>query len=78
MTKTVTLNIDETIDERFREKARLKYGNRKGSLARAINEALEEWLKENDQEVLSENSKLLESGIRMKKWEFERDELHDR
>ena len=45
MGKTITINLDETIEKRFKERARLKYGNRKGSLAKAMNEALEEWLK---------------------------------
>ena len=78
MGKTITINLDETIEKRFKERARLKYGNRKGSLAKAMNEALEEWLKSDSNDTLKENLRLLESGIEMKKWKFNRDDLHER
>lgn len=78
MSKTVTVNIDETIERRFKEKARLKYGNRKGALALAFNEALDNWLKSDDQDILKENMKLLNDGIEMKKWSFKREDLYDR
>ena len=78
MGKTITINLDETIEKRFKERARLKYGNRKGSLAKAMNEALEEWLKGDNNDSLKENLRLLESGIEMKKWKFNRDDLHER
>ncbi|MGP6207014.1 hypothetical protein ACNF42_03130 [Cuniculiplasma sp. SKW3] len=78
MTKTVTVNLDESIEKRFREKARLKFGNRKGSLAKALNEAMENWLKEGNQDALSENLMLLENGIMMKKWDFKREDLYER
>ena len=78
MGKTITINLDETIEKRFKERARLKYGDRKGSLAKAMNEALEEWLKSDNNDSLKENLRLLESGIEMKKWKFNRDDLHER
>ncbi|MGP6238840.1 hypothetical protein ACNF40_00280 [Cuniculiplasma sp. SKW4] len=78
MTKTVTVNLDESIEKRFREKARLKFGNRKGSLAKALNEAMENWLKQDNQDALSENLKMLENGIMMKKWDFKREDLYER
>lgn len=78
MTKTVTVNLDETLEKRFKEKARLKFGNRKGSLARALDEALENWLNNDDQDVLRENMKLLNNGIKMKKWSFNREDLYER
>jgi hypothetical protein len=77
MTRTVTLNLDESVERKFREKARLKYGDRKGALAKALNEALEEWLKNEEQDLLKENMVLLEKGIRMKKWKFKREDLYD-
>lgn len=78
MGKTVTINLDENIEKEFKEKARLKYGKRKGSLAKAMNEALEEWLKNDNNDVLKENLKLLGKGIRMKKWKFNREDLYER
>jgi hypothetical protein len=77
MIKTVTINLDEPIEKKFREKAKLKYGNRKGALAKALNEALEEWLKSEEQDELKESLKLLEKGIKMKKWKFKREDLYD-
>jgi predicted transcriptional regulator len=77
MIKTVTVNLDESIERKFREKARLKYGNRKGALAKALNEALEEWLKNEEQDQLKEGMTLLEKGIKMKKWGFKREDLYD-
>lgn len=78
MGKTVTINLDENIEKEFKEKARLKYGKRKGSLAKAMNEALDEWLKNDNNDVLKENLKLLGKGIRMKKWKFNREDLYER
>jgi hypothetical protein len=78
MGKTITISLDENIEKGFKEKARLKYGKRKGSLAKAMNEALEEWLKSDSKNTLEENLKLLESGIEMKKWKFNREDLHER
>ncbi|MFG1459971.1 MAG: hypothetical protein AAE987_01155 [Thermoplasmataceae archaeon] len=78
MTKSVTVNLDESIEKRFREKAILKYGHRKGSLAMALNEALENWIKDEGVDSLSENLNLLDKGIKMKKWNFKREELYER
>jgi hypothetical protein len=78
MGKTVTINLDENIEKEFKEKARLKYGKRKGSLAKAMNEALEEWLKNDNNDMLKENLELLGKGIRMKKWKFNREDLYER
>ncbi|MHB1493410.1 MAG: hypothetical protein ACYCR7_07355 [Thermoplasmataceae archaeon] len=78
MGKTVTVNLDEAIEKKFKEKAKLKFGNRKGSLAKALNEALEQWLKSDAQDVFGENLKLLDTGIEMKKWKFKREDLYER
>ena len=78
MTKSVTVNLDESIEKRFREKAILKYGHRKGSLAMALNEALENWIKDEGVDSLIENLNLLDKGIKMKKWNFKREELYER
>ena len=78
MGKTVTVNLDEAIEKKFKEKAKLKFGNRKGSLAKALNEALEQWLKSDSQDVLGENLRLLDTGIEMKKWKFKREDLYER
>ena len=57
----------------------MKYWNRKGSLAKALNEALENWLKDESRDILKENLRLLNNGIEMKKWNFNRgEELYER
>lgn len=78
MGKTITINLDEVIEKEFKEKARLKYGKKKGSLAKAMNKALEQWLKSDGSDALRENLRLLESGIEMKKWKFNREDLYER
>ncbi|MHB1439269.1 MAG: hypothetical protein ACYCSO_00390 [Cuniculiplasma sp.] len=78
MGKTITVNLDEAIEKKFKEKAILKYGKRKGSLAKALNEALEQWLKNDSKDVLGENLRLLDTGIEMKKWAFKREDLYER
>ena len=78
MGKTITVNLDEAVEKKFKEKAILKFGNRKGSLTKAVNEALEQWLKSDGKDVLSENLKLLDTGIEMRKWKFKHEDLYDR
>ncbi len=78
MGKTITVNLDEAVEKKFKEKAILKYGKRKGSLAKALNEALEQWLKSDGKDVLSENLRLLDTGIEMRKWKFKREDLYER
>ncbi|MFG1460982.1 MAG: hypothetical protein AAE987_06360 [Thermoplasmataceae archaeon] len=78
MGKTRTIIIDEAIEKGFNEKARLKYGYRKGSLVKAMNEVLEEWLKSDSNVSLKENLRLPKSGVEMKKWKFNREDLHER
>ena len=78
MSKTVTVNLDDTVEKRFMEKARLKYGSRNGSLAMVLNEALENWLKDDRNDTLVGNLDLLDRGINMKKWNFKREELYER
>ncbi len=76
MSKSITVNLDEVIEKEFKEKARLKYGKKKGSLAKAMNQALEQWLKSDGSDALRENLRFLESGIGMKKWKFNREDLY--
>ena len=44
----------------------------------ALNEALENWIKDEGVDSLSENLNLLDKGIKMKKWNFKREELYER
>ena len=51
MGKTIIVNLDEAVEKKFKERAILKFGNRKRSLAKALNEALEQWLKSDGKDV---------------------------
>ena len=78
MTKTITVNVEEEVENEFRKQASRRYGKRKGYLGRALTEAMREWSKKAEDDVVAESLKLLESGIKMKKWKFNREELYER
>lgn len=78
MAKTITVNVEEDIESEFRRVAGRKYGKRKGYLGRAVTEALKEWAKKGSSDLESQFLELLENGIKMKKWKFNREELHER
>jgi hypothetical protein len=78
MTETITVNVEEDVASEFRKQAGLKYGKRKGYLGRAITEAMREWSKNSDESLEKQFLELLETGIKMRKWEFDRAELHER
>ncbi|MEM2026848.1 MAG: hypothetical protein QXT30_03695 [Candidatus Bathyarchaeia archaeon] len=44
----LNLKIEDWLESKFRETAYRKYGYRKGSLRRALEEALEEWIRRNN------------------------------
>ncbi len=78
MAKTITVNVEENVEREFRKKAESKYGKKKGYLGKALTEAMKVWSKKTDEDIESRFIKLLESGIRMEKWKFNRAELHER
>ncbi len=78
MTKTITISVDEDTEKSFREAASRRYGRRKGYLGKAITEAMKEWSEKSKESADVKFLELLEKGIKMKKWKFNREELHDR
>lgn len=78
MSKTITVNVEETIEKDFRRVASRKYGKKKGYLGRALTQAMQEWAEKREVDVEAEALALLKTGIKMKKWRFDRDELHER
>jgi hypothetical protein len=78
MAKTMTVNVNEDVANEFRKHASLKYGKKKGYLGRAITEAMKEWSRMRNESLENQFLELLEMGIKMKKWKFNRDELHER
>ena len=78
MSKTITVNVEEEVESEFRKQASRRYGKRKGYLGKALTEAMSEWAKKRNADVENEALRLLKAGIKMKKWEFNREELHER
>lgn len=78
-TKTITVNVREDIEKKFRKIASAIYGKRKGYLGKAITEAMLEWERRKiETDYVAKAVALLEKGIKMEKWKFNRDELHER
>jgi predicted transcriptional regulator len=78
-TKTITINVEEDVEERFRKLASVIYGKKKGYLGKALTEAMKEWEKKKvETNHVTKAMLLLEKGVKMKKWKFDRDELHER
>lgn len=78
-TKTITVSVEEGVEKTFRKLASATYGKRKGYLGKAITEAMREWEKKKVKtDVIARSMKLLEAGIKMKKWRFNREELYGR
>ncbi len=78
MSKTITVNVEEEVEHEFRKRASQRYGIRKGYLGRALTEAMKEWVKSRNADIEAESLMLLQKGIMMKKWRFERGELNER
>ncbi len=78
MAETMTVNVEEDVASEFRKQASLKFGKKKGYLGRAVTEAMEEWTRKRNESLEKQFLELLETGIKMKKWKFNRDELHER
>lgn len=80
MGRIITTSVDEHAEALFRKKAYMKFGRRKGALGKALSEAMEQWARSEggEQGVVTEALELLKTGVKMKKWRFDRDELHER
>lgn len=76
-TKTITVSVKRDVEERFRRLAGATYGKHKGYLGKAVTEAMKEWeRKKMATDVNVRALKMLETGIKMKKWKFNRDEIY--
>ena len=78
MAKTITINVEEEVESEFRKRASKKYGKRKGYLGKAFTEAMKEWSRKKDADLEGQFLELLEGGIKMKRWKFNREGLHER
>ena len=75
---TITINIQDEVEDRFRNIAAVMYGKRKGYLGKAINDALECWIKKKTKRADADALALLEEGIEMGSLKFNREDVHER
>ena len=47
----IKVNLNEEKEKRFRERAMRKFGYRKGALSKAINEAIDAWLNNEENQI---------------------------
>lgn len=79
MSETMTVNVEKEVAAEFRRQAGMQYGKKKGYLGKALTEAMKEWASKKEAEDIDEAAlKLLKEGIKMRKWKFNRAELHER
>ena len=78
MSETITVNVEKEIATEFRKQVAIKYGKKKGALGKAFTEAMREWGRKKDAEIVNQGIKLLKDGVEGEKWKFSREELHER
>lgn len=76
---TITICIDDATEKRFREVARRRIGDRKGCLGKATTEALELWIRTQNQEEIAQDAlALLGQGFDFGKRKYRtRDDLYE-
>lgn len=77
---TITINISDEMAKAFRETVKRKLGERKGMLGKAIEEAVEKWVEEENQTKIAERQiAMMRKGLySLKGWKFNREEIYDR
>ncbi|MEK6984730.1 MAG: hypothetical protein AABX33_09230 [Nanoarchaeota archaeon] len=77
---TITISVKDDVNKEFRETVKKKLGQGKGILGKAVEEAMEKWIEEEEQIKIAERQKeLMRKGLySLKGWKFNRDEIYDR
>ena len=77
---TITISIKDNVNKEFRESVKKKLGQGKGVLAKAVEEALQKWIHDEEQrKIAKEASEMMNKGLySLKGWKFNRDEIYDR
>ena len=73
---TITANVEDDVERYFRRRVQEQYGQKKGALGKALTEAMEGWAQKSCS--LNRCMELLEKGVDMGKFKFNRDEIHER
>ena len=76
---TITLSVRDDVEKVFRRMVQERYPMKKGALGRAVTEAMELWIRERQQEKVSERAlELLKLDFDMGRRMFKtREELYD-
>ena len=77
---TITVGVNDKTEEKFRRAVKNTIGEGKGKLGQALNEAMEKWAQEAEQEVIRKRAlEKLEKGFNMGKTLYKhRNELYER
>ena len=79
---SLRLEIDKELERKFRELAMRRYGFTKGSIKKAAETAIKRWTetseigKKEKSNTIAKSLKLLEAGVKLKKWKFNREEIY--
>ena len=77
---TITISVKDDINREFRETVKKKLGKGKGVLGKAVEEAMQKWMHDEEQRKIAvELKKMMDKGLySLKGWKFNRDEIYDR
>ncbi|MBI2541700.1 hypothetical protein HYV80_03250 [Candidatus Woesearchaeota archaeon] len=77
---TITVSIKDEVNNEFREAVRKKLGHGKGTIGKAVEEALQKWMYDDEQRKIAQEAKeMMNKGLySLKGWKFNRDEIYDR
>ncbi len=77
---TITVSVSDETEQLFRQTVKAKLGEGKGKLGKAINEALNKWIAEDEEKKLRQEAlKMLEKGLYKvgKNYTFRREEAYN-
>ena len=77
---TITISVKDEVNKEFRETVRKKLGQGKGVLGKAVEEAIQKWMHDEEQrEIAADLKRMMDKGLySLKGWKFNRDEIYDR
>lgn len=77
---TITICINEETNKRFREIIKRNMGEGKGILGKAVEEAINRWIEDEEQKQIAERQmQLAKKGLySLKGWKFNREEANER
>lgn len=78
---TITVNVKDNINKEFREAVEKKLGHGKGILGKAMEDAMQKWASNEDQDRIREEAlALMKKGLYKlpKGYKFRREEAYDR